>query len=287
MPNTGASGLAPVLAAVESWPVPTAAVAVIRAGGGGLAGAALLDTSGPVERAFPLASVTKPLVAYATLVAVEEGGLGLDDPAGPPGSTVRHLLAHASGLAAEERRVTAAPGTRRVYSNAGFEVLGDRLAEVTGFPVAEYLTEAVLHPLGMSGTRLEGSPAHGAVSTAADLALFAAELLDPRLLDPTTATEARSVQFPGLAGVLPGYGRAQPNDWGLGVEIRGGKTPHWTGATNSPQTFGHFGRSGTFLWVDPTVAAACVCLTDREFGPWAVQAWPAFSDAVLAAVRTR
>jgi CubicO group peptidase (beta-lactamase class C family) len=90
------------------------------------------------------------------------------------------------------------------------------------------------------------------------------------------------VAYPGLAGVLPGYGRQQPNDWGLGWEIRGSKDPHWTGATSSPETFGHFGRSGTFLWVDPEAGLACLALTDRDFGDWAIQAWPAFIDQVLA-----
>ena len=50
---------------------------------------------------------------------------------------------------------------------------------------------------------------------------------------------------------------------------------------NSPATFGHFGGAGTFLWVDPVVGLAAVVLTDREFGPWALAAWPTFSEAVL------
>jgi CubicO group peptidase (beta-lactamase class C family) len=83
--------------------------------------------------------------------------------------------------------------------------------------------------------------------------------------------------------VLPGFGRQSPNDWGLGFELRDGKQPHWTGIRNSPRTFGHFGRTGTFLWVDPDGALACVCLTDAGFGPWAQAAWPALSDAVLEA----
>ena len=61
----------------------------------------------------------------------------------------------------------------------------------------------------------------------------------------------------------------RPNDWGLGFEIRDGKSPHWTGETNSAATFGHFGQSGTFLWVDPALQVACVALTDRDFGDWA------------------
>ncbi|MCQ0022584.1 beta-lactamase family protein [Streptomyces somaliensis DSM 40738] len=267
------------LATIENWPVPAAAAAVVRADG------TLAGAHGPTGRRFPLASVTKPLTAYAVLVAHEEGAVELDEPAGPKGSTVRHLLAHTSGLAFDEDRVMAAPGTRRIYSNTGFEVLADHVAKVTGIPFAEYLRQAVLEPLGMAGTTLEGSVAKDAVSTVDDLVRFAAEVQAPRLLDPRTVLEAMTVVHPGLGGVLPGYGHQRPNDWGLGFEIRDGKSPHWTGGSSSPRTFGHFGQSGTFLWVDPDARAACVALTDRAFGPWAVEAWPSFTDAVLAELR--
>ncbi|MDT0322801.1 serine hydrolase domain-containing protein [Streptomyces millisiae] len=260
---------------IDAWPVGTAAAGVVTADGRRAA-------RGPVDRPFPLASVTKPLAAYAVLIAVEEGAIELDEPAGPPGSTVRHLLAHASGLAFDEHRVMAEPGTRRLYSNAGFEVLGDHVAKATDMAFAEYLRQAVFEPLGMAATELTGSPAWGATSTVDDLIRFAAELLAPRLLAPETLAEATSVVFPGLAGVLPGFGHQRPNDWGLGFSIRDHKSPHWTGATSSPATFGHFGQSGTFLWVDPAAAAACVALTDRQFGPWAAEVWPPFTDAVLA-----
>ncbi|MFZ3497423.1 serine hydrolase domain-containing protein [Streptomyces sp. 5.8] len=266
---------------IENWPVPTAAAAVVDADG------TVLGSHGPVDHRFPLASVTKPLAAYAALVAYEEGAIELDEPAGPEGSTVRHLLAHTSGLAFDEHRVTAPPGQRRLYSNAGFEELGDHIAKATGIPFAAYLAEAVFEPLGMASSSLEGSPAKDGVSTVSDLLRFAAELQQPRLLDVRTVAEATSVVHPGLKGVLPGYGHQSPNDWGLGLEIRGGKAPHWTGAGSSPRTFGHFGQSGTFLWVDPDARAACVALTDRAFGPWAVEAWPPFTDAVLAELRTR
>ncbi|WKX70148.1 serine hydrolase [Streptomyces sp. XD-27] len=264
---------------IENWPVPTAAAAVVTADG------AVAGSYGPTGHRFPLASVTKPLAAYAALVAVEEGAVELDEPAGPDGATVRHLLAHTSGLAFDEHRVMAAPGTRRMYSNAGFEVLGDHIAKATGIPFAEYLREAVLEPLGMAATALPGSPAKDGVSTVDDLVRFAAELQAPRLLAPETVAEATSVVHPGLTGILPGYGHQRPNDWGLGFEIRDAKTPHWTGGSSSPRTYGHFGQSGTFLWVDPKAGAACVALTDRAFGPWAVEAWPAFTDAVLAELR--
>ncbi|MEU6080980.1 serine hydrolase domain-containing protein [Streptomyces sp. NPDC047108] len=261
---------------IENWPVPTAAAAVIRADG------TIAGSHGPADHRFRLASVTKPLAAYAVLVAYEEGAVELDEPAGPEGSTVRHLLAHTSGLAFDEHRITAEPGTRRLYSNAGFEVLGDHIAKATDIPFAEYLRQAVLQPLGMASTDLPGSPAKDGVSTVADLSRFAAELQAPQLLHPRTVAEAMSVVHPGLSGVLPGYGHQKPNDWGLGFEIRDSKSPHWTGSSSSPRTFGHFGQSGTFLWVDPDAGAACVALTDRPFGPWAVEAWPPFTDAVLA-----
>ncbi len=202
-----------------------------------------IASHGDVEHPFALASVTKVLVADAVLVAVEEEALSLDQAAGPPGSTVAHLLAHASGLG-PEGGVLAPPGTRRIYSNAGFEALAATLEAATGMTMADYLHAAVVEPLGMTGTRLDGSAAHGAVSTVADLARFAAELLVPRLLAPETLDRATSPVFPDLAGVLPGFGRQEPNPWGLGFEIRGDKQPHWTGRLNSPATFGHFGHVG-------------------------------------------
>jgi CubicO group peptidase (beta-lactamase class C family) len=271
------------LETIRRWPVPNA-VAVVVLRDGTVAGA-----EGETDRPYPLASVTKLLTAWAALVAWEEGAFELDDPAGPEGSTVRHLLAHASGLAFDERRAQAAPGERRIYSNAGFEVLAEHVAATTGMPFTRYLREAVLEPLGMTATELpEGAtPAAGAVSTAADLALFAAEVQSPRLLHPSTLETATTVAYPGLRGVLPGYGPQRPNDWGLGLELRDGKAPHWTGAHSSPRTYGHFGQSGTFLWADPEAGAACVVLTDRAFGPWAHPVWPALTDAILAELAAR
>jgi CubicO group peptidase (beta-lactamase class C family) len=255
------------------------AVAVVLPGGG-------LLTAGPRTHVFALASVTKPLTAYAVLLAVQEGALELDQPAGPPGSTVAHLLAHASGLSpGDAEHVLAAPGTRRIYSNAGFEVLGRAVEDATDIAFADYLREAVLEPLGMNTASLDGSPAHAGRASLDDVAAFAGELLSPRLLDPASLTAATGVAFPGLAGVLPGFGAQPSNDWGLGFEIRDGKSPHWTGATNSPATFGHFGQSGTFVWIDPALGAGAVCLTGKAFGPWAAQVWPPLNDALVALVR--
>ena len=227
--------------------------------------------------------MTKLVTAVAALVAAEEGVVDLDQPAGPPGSTVRHLLAHASGLPFDSGPPIAKPGQRRIYSNVGFEVLAETIAEAAEMPFTEYVAAAVLEPLEMSAD-LRGSPAAGMHGTIDDVFRLGAELQRPRLVALETLAEATEVQFPGLVGVLPDIGRMDPNDWGLGFELRDAKQPHWTGSRNSPRTFGHFGGSGTFLWVDPEPGVALACLADLDFGPWALEAWPRFSDAVLAAL---
>jgi CubicO group peptidase (beta-lactamase class C family) len=264
------------LAAVDRWPVGAAAVAVVGAGGA-------TEGHGPLERPFALASLTKVLTALAVLVAVEEETVALDQPAGPEGSTLRHLLAHASGLAPDERVALAPPATRRIYSNAGFEVLAEEVAAGAGMAFGSYLEEAVLAPLALATTRLAGSPASGAHGSVADLARLLAELQAPTLVAPATLAEATGPVFPDLEGVLPGFGRRAPNEWGLGVEVRGRKAPHWTAPTGSPRTFGHFGRAGGFLWVDPDAGLGAACLTDRDFGPWAAETWPGFNQSVLDA----
>ena len=263
------------LGQVASWP------AIATAGFASATG--LMDSAGPTGRPYRWASVTKLLVALAALDAVQRGLLDLDEPAGPPGSTVRHLLAHASGLAFDSDAVLSPPGRRRIYSNRGIEIVADIIAARSGQPFERLLADEVCLPLGMTGTRLEGSPAWGAVGPLSDLMNLAVELASPSLVDDDLLAEATRVAFPGLSGVVPGFGR-QPNcDWGLGFEIKDSKTPHWTGARNSPRTFGHYGRSGSFLWVDPEAGLTCAALADRDFGEWAKQAWPRFSDDLLAA----
>jgi CubicO group peptidase (beta-lactamase class C family) len=263
-----------VLEPARAW-APTVAIAAV--GPHGPVGAV---GDGTAEREW--ASVTKLVTTLAVLRAVDEGGLDLDEPAGPPGSTVRHLLAHASGLGFEGERPVSPPERTRIYSNPGFDLLGALLAERAGATFERVVTDAVLAPLGMARTRVTGRPSAGIHGPLDDLVRLARELLRPTLVSSATLLEARTVAFPGLAGVLPGVGRYDSLDWGLGFEIRDGKSPHWTGSHNAPGTYGHFGRSGTFLWVDPVARLACIALTDTEFEQWAKDAWPPLADAVLA-----
>jgi CubicO group peptidase (beta-lactamase class C family) len=265
------------LAEIDRWGADHAGAAVVGPDG-------VIASHGDLDRPFRWASVTKLATALAVLDAVEDGVLDLDEPAGPPDSTVRHLLAHASGLPFEGETILARPGTRRIYSNPGFDILGGLFAERAGAPFADALRQRVLEPLGTAATDVVSRPSEGLRGPLRDLAALARELLRPTLVTRATLDLATTTAFPGLTGVLPGVGRFDPLDWGLGFELRDDKVPHWTGTRNSPATFGHFGGSGTFLWVDPVLDRALACLTDRDYGPWALDAWPPFSDGVIAAL---
>jgi CubicO group peptidase (beta-lactamase class C family) len=264
---------------IDEWHAENAAAGVVSGG-------EVVATRGPQEREFRWASVTKPATALAALVAAEEGTIDLDEPAGPPGSTVRHLLAHASGLPFEGREPIGQPGARRIYSNTGFDVLAELVAERAEMPFEEYLRRAVLEPLGM-GAELRGSAGSHLYGNLDDLLKLTQELLEPTLIAAETLAEATTVQFPGLAGVIPEMGRFDPNDWGLGFELKDEKPGHWSGTETSPRTFGHWGGSGTFLWVDPEAELALGVLSDREFGDWAKAAWPKLSDEVYAEATSR
>jgi CubicO group peptidase (beta-lactamase class C family) len=261
---------------IDDWPVEFAAAGVVDPGG-------RVSTRGDAARAVRLASVSKPVAALATLVAAEEGVVDLDEPAGPPGSTVRHLLAHTSGLPFEGTTPIARPGLRRIYSNEAFRVLADHVAACAEIPFVEYVRAAVCAPLAV-GLDPAGDPGSGMHASLEDVLAIGRELLSPRLVAEETRDEMVAVQFPGLSGVLPDHGRFDPLDWGLGVQLNT-RPSSWMGQGASPRTFGHFGGTGTFLWVDPAARVVCAALTTREFDEWAKDAWPRFSDAVLGELR--
>jgi CubicO group peptidase (beta-lactamase class C family) len=260
---------------IDGWPVELAAAGILTREGRSA-------THGDVARPVRLASVSKPVAALAVLVAAEEGVVDLDEAAGPPGSTVRHLLAHTSGLPFEGREPIAPPGRRRIYSNEGFRVLAGQLETAAEMPFADYVRAAVCEPLTV-GLDPTGDPSSGMHASLEDLLVLVRQFFAPTLLADETLAEMTSVQFQGLSGVLPDWGRFDPLDWGLGLQLNT-RPPSWMGARASPRAFGHFGGSGTFVWVDPEPGVACVVLTTREFGDWAKEAWPALSDAVLAEV---
>jgi CubicO group peptidase (beta-lactamase class C family) len=270
---------------VDVWPVPHVSAATVVVADDA---APVVVTHGDPHHEYRLASISKPMTAWATLVAVEEGIVSLDDPVGQPGCTLRHLLAHAGGYGFDGPEPINGVGKRRIYSNTGIELAADHVAGAAGMPFAQYLAEAVFQPLGMTRSELRGSPAYAAWSTVHDVVRFALELIRPTLVSTATAELATQPVFPGLRGMVPGVGSYADCVWGLGVEIHGDKQPHWMGTRNSPRAFGHFGGAGTLLWVDLGAvhdrAVACVALTDRMFDEWAAEAlqrWPELSDAVI------
>ena len=296
---------------VEEGDVSAVAAALVTA-----EGVAELRTAGAAEEGslFALASVSKPFVALAALVAAEEHALDLDRPvadvlegygaSGRAGITPRHLLSHASGLPESVRGVSPLEvipeyptGTRRVYSNEGFHVLGALITAATGIGYAEYVTEALLEPLGVDaflplpeaeyGRALEvadpglaapgvplfnapawrerGSAAGGVFATVGGVARIVQLVLQrgAPLLSAETIGDLETVQFPGIPGGIESFPRLHCPDWGLGLNIRGTGDPHWLGDAVSPQTLSHFGASGTLVWIDPIAGRGLVCLANR------------------------
>ncbi|MFC5939303.1 serine hydrolase domain-containing protein [Corynebacterium choanae] len=264
---------------VGEYPVDHAAAAVVSP--------EMTATFGDDSRVYELASVTKLVVAWATMMAVEEGFFALDDAIGEEGATLRQLLAHAGGVGFATRTMEKPAGTRRIYSSAGYEMIAEAIEREAGMPFAEYLHETVFAPLGMNTAELHGSAGHGMRASLADMVAFAGEVLTPTLLDPITVATMMTVQLPDLEGVVPGFGMQRPCPWGLGFEIHGYKEPHWLPATMPPHVAGHFGQAGTYFWIDPAMSVAMVMLTDRAFGDWAKPLWAPTNERIYTHLSRR
>ena len=123
------------------------------------------------------------------------------------------------------RRLDDAGSTR----TQGFEVLGEHVGRAAAMPFASVRPRGGLRARSGSALDPEGHPGAGMHASLDDVLAIGRELLAPRLVAAETHAEMVRVQFPGLDGVLPDFGRFAPLDWGLGVEIKAGKTGHWTG----------------------------------------------------------
>ena len=258
----------------REWPASSTSICVIDRQGA-------THSFGDTSRSSRIASVSKLLTAWATHVAVEEGSTSLDAPVGQQNCTLAHLLAHAGGYSFDGAVPIVAVKRKRIYSNTGYDLITQHIADLTGIEFSEYLNDAIFAPLGMNKSFLNGSGASAVVSCVDDLVEFALELRNPSLISVATANAATTTQFAELEGVVPGVGRFDPCNWGLGPEIHGSKHPHWMGSRNSASTFGHFGGSGSFIWHDPAANVSCVGLCEVEFDVWALHHWPIFFDAVL------
>jgi CubicO group peptidase (beta-lactamase class C family) len=185
----------PAQAVADHLKVCAAAYNVLHAGAPGntttLAGCAGSEL--PVNPVFQAASLTKPVVAHATLQLVMSGRLDLDAPVShylPQGYrrfrnllkraptddhevlpasvlhavSVAHLLNHSAGFpnwAGGALKVDFAPGTRWRYSGEGYMLLQGVLEAVTGQDLATHLNEAVFNPLSMADSSLVWRDAWG------------------------------------------------------------------------------------------------------------------------------
>ena len=147
----------------------------------------------------------------------------------------------------------------------------------------------LFQPLRMRNTVISQSPAYAGVSTVCDLLKFAAELSAPTMLRPDLYQRMIRPVFSALRGTLPGYGMQNPCEFGLGVEVRGRKSPHWLPDSMPPETFGHFGVSGSFIWVvprdsdSPLAGWRAVFLGEQNFGAWHIENWPELQTHMLTA----
>jgi CubicO group peptidase (beta-lactamase class C family) len=246
-------------------------------------GEKVLFAHGDRNRLYQVASVTKIFTALGVLMAAQKGLLDLNDEAGPNGAKLSHLLSHSSGLSFDDRNIILAPpGKRRIYSNVGMEIAAYHASQKIGQELKIFIEEQIFSPLEMKSSRLQDSYATGGLSTLDDLLRLGQELLRRQVLPTVVHEKISDVAYPGLIGVLPGFGRQDPCDFSLGAEIKGSKSPHWTGSGNSPATFGHFGQSGSFIWVDRQSGLSCIYLGTSPFGELHKQIWPKLSDIVLS-----
>ena len=101
-------------------------------------------------------------------------------------------------------------------------------------------------------------------------------------LPPDLVAEATRDQTGGLSGGLFVPLTWPRCPWGLSLELRGEKEPHWAPTAASPGSFGHGGASGCLAYFDPLPAVARAILGTRTFESWWPR-WPTIGAAILAA----
>ncbi len=269
-----------------------------------------------VNTIFDLASLTKCIASTTAIMKlVEEGRVRLNDPVtaflpefgqnGKQDITIRELMTHYSGLApdldlkepwsgrdkafamAMAQRPVNPPGSRFVYSDINFEVLGFIVEKITGESLDKFAEKHIFVPLGMRHTRFRppeawrpliapteydeqhqmlrgvvhdptarrmgGVAGHaGLFSTADDLSIFAQGLLaGSTVLRPQTVEKMITPQTPPNAASVRGLG------WDIDSPF----------ATNRGEllpvgSFGHTGFTGTSLWIDPVTDTYIILLTN-------------------------
>ena len=270
-----------------------------------------------VDTIFDLASLTKCIATTTAVMQLfQQGRIRLNDPVaaylpdfaqnGKSQITIRELMTHFSGLPpdldlktpwkseatafsmAMQARPIYPPGTRFLYSDINFEVLGFLVEKLSMMPLNEYATAQIFTPLGMSTTtylppaswipriaptqydengkmlrgvvhdptarRMGGVAGHaGLFSTADDLAKFAQNLLsgNPKALTRAAIVKMSTPQQAATAASLRGLG------WDIDSPFASNR-----GELLPVGSFGHSGFTGTSLWIDPVTNTYIILLTN-------------------------
>lgn len=247
-----------------------------------------LSVFGTVKGRYGFASVTKLLTTQVIADAVASGFVSFDDWVNDEyfnkgQVSLSDLLSHSSGIRPDHLECVA-PREKRIYTNEAFELAGNFVMKRLGADFENYaIGDLFEEGLGLhlnSTIKMNGSCAHSANGSFEDLLAFAQEIRQPTFLEPQIHSQLVKPYLPELSGVLPGWGNYDRNEFGIGYEIKGDKSPHWTGSKSSPQTYGHFGQSGVFVFHDPVNMITASCVTNHDFGPWSKEAFPKMCDDI-------
>jgi CubicO group peptidase (beta-lactamase class C family) len=271
------------------------------------------------DTVFDLASLTKPIAtATSVMTLIEQGRLKLDDRVaqhipefaanGKDAITIQHLLTHQGGLIPDnalrdyldgpklaferihQLELTAEPGSKFIYSDVSFLVLGELVELISGQPLNDYAQSTIFEPLGMAETMflpneslraraavtqqrdghwmqgevhdprsfaLGGVAGHaGLFSTAGDLAKYAQMLINGGKLGDARILSEETVALMRNPVEVPGGLRA------LGWDVRTGYSSN-RGDLLSDEAFGHGGFTGTAIWIDPQLELFVIFLSNR------------------------
>lgn len=265
---------------LEGWPAGSAASLLALRDGV----VEVVASEGDATSSFEWASVSKLAVALAVGVEKDWRFIDFDLPIGPQNSTAAHLLSHSSGVGIDATAPLQPLGHKRVYSSYGYDLLIERIAKERD--PFEWLKDRCLSPLGIADVTNEGSLAAGLRGSLASLQALTTAWLRGDLLSPQTFATMKTPYLAHLDGVVPGFGSFSPCPWGLGPEIKGTKD-HWMGTAWSPRSYGHFGKSGAMILVDPDEKVALCALSAEPFGPWAQERWPQWTNEMHARLAER